>query len=51
TETLEKLVLYKHKTPEKPGGYWVRPYDNFHGEKELPDGTKVKRFVYVGDKK
>ena len=51
TETLEKLVLYVHKTDENVDGYWVRPIDMFLGEKELEDGTKVQRFEYVGEEK
>lgn len=51
TETLEKFVLYIHYSEENPGGYWIRPLDMFLGEKTLEDGTKMKRFEYVGEKK
>ena len=51
TETLEKFVLYIHKTEENIDGYWVRPIEMFLGEKELEDGTTVKRFEFVGTEK
>ena len=48
TETLEKLVLYVHKTDENTDGFWVRPINMFLDEKVFEDGSKVKRFEYVG---
>ena len=51
TETMEKFVLYVHKTDENVDGYWVRPIDMFLGEKELEDGSTVKRFEYLGEGK
>lgn len=49
TETEEEFVLYIHITDSNPDGFWVRPVDMFLGYKELEDGTKVKRFEYVGE--
>ncbi len=49
TETLEEFVLYIDKSEENPVGYWVRPLEMFLGEKDLPDGSKVKRFEYLGE--
>jgi cyclomaltodextrinase / maltogenic alpha-amylase / neopullulanase len=51
TETLETFVLYRHECDENPNGYWVRPLDMFLGEKTLDDGTKVRRFIFVGEGK
>jgi hypothetical protein len=51
TETLERFVLYIHKTDENVDGYWVRPIDMFLGEKKMDDGTTVKRFEYIGEEK
>lgn len=51
TETEEQVVVYIHKTDENIDGYWARPIEMFFDEKELEDGTKVKRFEYVGKEK
>jgi len=51
TETEERLVIYIHKTDENVDGYWARPISMFSDEKELEDGTKVKRFEFVSEKK
>lgn len=51
TETEEVYVLYIHLCDTNPGGYWVRPLEMFLGYKTFEDGTKVKRFEYVGEKK
>lgn len=47
-ETLEELVVYKHLDGDQAGEYWVRSVEMFTDDKELEDGTKVKRFEYVG---
>ncbi|OGL54091.1 hypothetical protein A3K55_02575 [Candidatus Shapirobacteria bacterium RBG_13_44_7] len=47
SETLEELVVYRRPTTENPTGFWVRPLAMFLGNKELPDGTSVPRFVFV----
>lgn len=49
TETLEKFVVYIHKTDENEEGIWVRPVEMFLDDKILEDGSKVKRFEYIGD--
>ncbi len=48
TETLEEFVLYIHKCKENPDGYWIRPKQMFLGDKTLENGTKVKRFTFIG---
>jgi hypothetical protein len=37
---------------ENPNGQiWVRPVEDFMGEKELEDGTKIRRFELIKEEK
>lgn len=51
TETEEVLVFYRHVTEQNPDGYWARPVSMFLDEKELEDGTKVRRFEFLSEEK
>jgi len=49
-ETLERRVIYKQlyeSNEHKFGTLWSRLEEDFMGEKELGDGSKVKRFELV----
>ena len=46
SETLEDLVVYEPLYDNSIAKVWVRPLDNFLGEKEV-DGQKVKRFTFL----
>ena len=48
SESLEYLVVYEALYDNPNGKYWVRPYEMFIGDKIFEDGTKVKRFEYLG---
>lgn len=45
--TGEKFVIYTSDKYLKRGIFWARPYDMFHGNQVLEDGTKVKRFTLI----
>jgi len=50
SETLEKMVIYKHPNPMKgkdANTLWVRPLSMFK-ETVVVDGKKVPRFMFVG---
>lgn len=50
SETLEEFAVYKHVTGKRAGEphYWVRPLKMFLEDVEV-DGTKMRRFKYVGE--
>jgi len=51
SEDLSGLVIYKALYDSEefgPNALWARPIEMFQDEKELEDGTKVKRFEYIG---
>lgn len=46
SETLEEMVVYKALYGE--GEIWVRPKKMWNDDITLADGSKVKRFTYIG---
>lgn len=46
SETLEEMVVYKALYGE--GEIWVRPKKMWNDDITLADGSKVKRFIYIG---
>ena len=49
-ETLEDVVVYMSLYDNETSQIWIRPLEDFNGEKELEDGTKVKRFTFLREK-
>ena len=49
SETLEEYVVYISLYENETSQVWIRPIEDFMGEKELEDGTKVKRFTFVSE--
>ena len=47
SETLEDMVVYKALYGE--GEYWVRPASMWDELVTLSDGSKVKRFEFIGE--
>lgn len=47
SETLEDMVVYKALYGE--GEYWVRPAGMWDELVTLSDGSKVKRFEFIGE--
>ena len=47
SETLESMVVYK--ALYGVGEYWVRPAGMWDELVTLPDGSKVKRFEFIGE--
>lgn len=49
----KKLVVYKalYEGDFPRGQIWVRQLEDFSGEKEFENGTKVKRFEFLGENK
>lgn len=50
SESEEDVVVYIGLYENDLSNVWVRPLDSFMGEKELEDGTKVKRFEFVRER-
>ena len=48
SETLEELVVYEALYDNPESKLWVRPYEDFIGEKEI-NGKKIKRFKFVSE--
>lgn len=48
SETLEDLVVYEALYDNPRSTLWVRPYNDFIGDKEI-DGKKVKRFKFISN--
>jgi len=49
-----KIVVYRglYDHPQfGPNAVWTRDLEDFVGFKEMPDGKKVKRFEFIGDKR
>jgi len=49
SETLEEYVVYISLYENETSQVWIRPLENFMGDKILEDGTKVKRFTFVSE--
>jgi hypothetical protein len=47
----KKLVVYISMYENPNGQIWVRPVEDFMGEKELEDGTKIRRFEFIKEEK
>jgi cyclomaltodextrinase / maltogenic alpha-amylase / neopullulanase len=52
SENLEEMVIYisLYYEENQEAKVWVRPLNDFMGEKELENGTTVNRFEFIEDK-
>jgi hypothetical protein len=43
----KKMVVYVSLYENQKSQVWIRPVEDFMGEKKLEDGTNVKRFTFI----
>jgi len=50
SETEEEMVIYISLYNNEYSQVWIRPLEDFMGNKTLEDGTKVKRFEFLRER-